>query len=436
MRLTNPRARRSRLVLPAVALAAGVAVSALLMPGVASAGTIWSAPVTLSAVPGTASPALVTAGQASGTAVVAWTGNGQVSASVRTASSGWSKAAAVSPAGQAATSPAAVVRPDGAVVLAWAAQRSADIVIESSVWTSAAGWSAPVVVSGTGLLASPVALGVDATGSVLAAWGQASSAVGPFSVADATLPAGGSWSAPAILASPAGTLIRQVSVAVNSSGAAVVGWIRKNNDLYADVATRPAGGIFGAPVTIASGPWRPALQQLHSLQVAIDPAGRASAAWNNSYAGATVQQAGGSWAPATVFPMGYAASPALAIDATGTAQLLWAVTGAEASSLPPGGSWTTPAAAVFPGARPLDLGIAPNGTSDFAAWYDTATSQITTAVHTSAGWGTPAPVSPPLPATSWVAAVSTAPVGAGALIAWISGTGNPGTVQVSVGTSS
>ena len=70
------------------------------------------------------------------------------------------------------------------------------------------------------------------------------------------------------------------------TGVAVVGWIRKYNALYGDVVTRPAGGSFGVPVTIATGPWRPALQQLHSLQVAIDANGRASAAWNNAYAGA------------------------------------------------------------------------------------------------------------------------------------------------------
>jgi hypothetical protein len=47
-------------------------------------------------------------------------------------------------------------------------------------------------------------------------------------VASATLPPAGPWSAPATLATPAGSAISQVSVAVNSSGAAVVGWIRKS----------------------------------------------------------------------------------------------------------------------------------------------------------------------------------------------------------------
>ena len=141
------------------------------------------------------------------------------------------------------------MRPDGSAVLAWVAQRSADTVIESSVWTTAAGWSTPAVVSGTGMsFTGPVALGADASGNVLTAWGQYTSSTGAISVASATLPAAGPWSAPVILASPAGSPIRQVSVAVDSAGAAVVGWIRKNNDLYGDVITRPAGGSFGTPV--------------------------------------------------------------------------------------------------------------------------------------------------------------------------------------------
>jgi hypothetical protein len=293
------------------------------------------------------------------------------------------------------------------------------------------------VVSRTGMsFTGPVALGVDGSGNALAAWGQYDSSSGAISVASATLAAGGSWSSPATLATPAGSAIRQVSVAVNPSGAAVVGWIRKNNDLYGDVVTRTAGGSFGAPATIATGVWRPQLQQLHSLQVAIDANGRASAAWNGAYAFASAQQANGTWAPATVFAKAYAGNPALGVDTTGTAQLLWAVGGsAQASSLPPGGTWAA-ATAVFPGAKPVYLGIAPSGASDFAGWYDNAANEITAAVHSSSGWGAAMQVSPPLPSPPWIAGVSTAPVGSGVLIAWISGTGTQGTVQVSIGTSS
>lgn len=436
MRIQHARAGTSRRALTAAMLAGGMAVAGAMAPAPAAAATTWPAPTALGTVSGTPTPALVTAGQPAGTAVVAWTGNGLVNASVRTPSAGWSRVAVVSVAGQTALSPAAVVRPDGSVVMAWEAQRAADTVIESSAWTAAAGWSAPVIVSRTGLASGPVALGSDGTGNVLAAWGQYDSSSSAISVVGATLPAAGSWSAPSTLATPpgsTGSFIRQVSVAVNSSGAAVVGWIRKYNDLFGDVITRPAGGSFGAPVTIATGPWRPALQQLKSLQVAIDATGRASAAWNNAYANASAQNANGTWAPATVFPLGYASNPALAVDATGTAQMLWAVGGAQASSLPLGGSWTTPATAVFPGSRPVFVGLAANGVNEFAGWYDSTANEITAATHTAGGWGSATQVSPPLGTQAWIAAVSTAPAGSGALIAWISGTSTQGTVRVSIG---
>ena len=425
-----------RRVFTPMVLTIGVLVAGAMVPAAASAATVWSAPVTLGTVNGSASPALATAGQASGTAVVAWTGSGQVNASVRTPAAGWSNAATLSAATETATSPTAVARPDGSVVVAWAARRSADAVIRSSAWTASGGWSTPVVVSRTGLsFAGPVQVGVDGSGNVLAAWAQVD-ASGVISVASATLSPAGSWSAPATLATPAASAIRQVAVAVNSSGAAIVGWIRKYNDLFGDVISRPAGGSFGAPVTIATGVWRPALQQLHSLQVAIDANGRASAAWNTAYAYASAQQANGTWAPATVFPKAYASNPALGVDTTGTAQLLWAAGGsAQSSSLPPSGSWA-PATAVFPGSTPVFLGIAPSGANDFAGWYDSTANQITAAVHTTSGWGTATQVSPPLPSPPWIAGVSTAPVGSGALIAWISGTSTQGTVQVSIGTSS
>jgi len=50
-----------------------------------------------------------------------------------------------------------------------------------------------------------------------------------------------------------------------------------------------------------------------------------------------------------------------------------------------------------------------------------------------AGWGTPTTVGR-LGASPWIAAVSSAPLGSGALLAWISGSGTaPGTVTVSQG---
>jgi hypothetical protein len=140
----------------------------------------------------------------------------------------------------------------------------------------------------------PVALGSDGSGNVLAACGQYDSSSGTISVADATLSAGGSWSASATLATPAGSAIRQVSVAVNSNAAAVVAWIKKYNDLFGDVVTRPAVGSFG-----------------HRSPSRQDPGARrcSSSTPCRSQSTLTVaqsQQANGTWAPETVFAKAYA----------------------------------------------------------------------------------------------------------------------------------
>lgn len=390
--------------------------------------------MTLGTVNGLTATQLATAGQANGTAVVAWTNNGQVSARVHTAS-GWSATKTISPAADTALSAAVAVRPDGSVVAVWNAQRTADWAIESAVRSPAGTWSAPTVVSSTGLpWAGLPALGVNGTGKVLAVWAQINGS-STRSITSAALPSSGAWSAPATIATPSASTIPVVSVAVNASGAAVIGWIRVAGDYYGDVVTRSASGVAGTPVTIATGYYRPIQYRIHQLQVAIDGSGRASAAWNTVQTHASAQQPDGTWAPATVFAStGYAGSMGLGMDSTGNAQLLWSDSGKGlASSLSPGGPWT-PATAVLPGSSPIDVVLAPSGPNDFAGWWDTGTSGITAAVHTSAGWGTATRVAE-LSSQAWVAALSDAPAGQGALIAWVSGTSATGTVQASIATS-
>jgi hypothetical protein len=150
---------------------------------------------------------------------VAWINNGQIYARAHTPSAGWLATATVSPSSESVIwPPVAVVRPDGSAVVMWAAQRSADQVIEAAVRSTAGTWSTPVVISRTGLpSAGPVQMGVDGTGNVLAAWAQIDSSA-TRSISSATLPASGGWSAPSVVATPVASVFRGVSVAVNASG--------------------------------------------------------------------------------------------------------------------------------------------------------------------------------------------------------------------------
>ncbi len=67
-------------------------------------------------------------------------------------------------------------------------------------------------------------------------------------------PPGGAWSAPQQLA-PSTMELSRLSVAVNAAGAAAVAWQQTTDPstFVAAVATRPAGGVFGVPETAEDG---------------------------------------------------------------------------------------------------------------------------------------------------------------------------------------
>jgi hypothetical protein len=324
------------------------------------------------------------------------------------------------------------VRADGSVVVAWAAQRASDAVIESEVRSAAGSWSATSLVSGTGLLAAwPVALGADGAGTVLAAWGQTNPSR-LQSITVATLPVGGSWSAPAQLATPVQSSLRQVVIAENAAGATVVGWVRVAGDLYGDVATRSAGGTFRPAVTIAHGGLRPLQNQIHYFRVGIDATGRAVSTWNTLATYASAQNPDRSWLAATYFsPYTRVGDLAAATDVTGTTTSLWNAFGQiRISSIAPGGAWT-PEQAVLSGSNPMDLSLAANGTTLYGAWYESSAATVTAATHTAAGWSTPVAITR-LGSSGWFAALAIAPSLTGALVAWISGTTSTGQVSVSL----
>ena len=364
----NPTSRWIRAFGIAV-IAAGAAVASIAIPAGAGTHSTWTKALVIGQVDGSTSPTVAASGNAAGDAVVVWTTAGRVALSTRSRSGSWSKATTISAANETATSPAIAVRSDGGMVLLWAAQRTSDAVVEASVRSAGGTWSVPTLVSVSGVsFAGPVRVGLDGSGTALAAWGQVSANV--RSIVSASLPSGGSWTAPSTLATLSASTIRQVSLAVNASGAAVVGWIQVAGDLYGLVVTRPAGGAFGAPVSIAKGLLRPLQYQIHQFPVAIDSKGRASAAWNTVVTFADYQLADGSWAPATQFPnTGRVGNLALSVDQTDTGVLLWYDSGAVlASALPRGAGWSV-GAAVLPGAAPIDLNLSPNGSNVFAGWY-------------------------------------------------------------------
>ncbi len=138
-------------------------------------------------------------------------------------------------------------------------------------------------------------------------------------------------------------------VAVDPRGDATAVWEHNNGtNTVIQAATRPAGGTWGAPVTLSAGG-----ENSFAPDVAVDAQGDATAVWERStgIGGDTVQQAAfrpaaGVWqAPVDVSAAGKTADRvAVAVDPQGDATALWDIfTGAnyimQAASRPAGGAW-------------------------------------------------------------------------------------------------
>ena len=116
------------------------------------------------------------------------------------------------------------------------------------------------------------AIAVDRQGTATALWQQYDGS--GWIVTSATRTAGGAWSTPVSLSTPARDSW-DPQVAVDLAGNATALWSRADDDgRVVEAARRPAGGEWSAPIDLSApgDAWHP--------QVAVDPAGNATAAWS------------------------------------------------------------------------------------------------------------------------------------------------------------
>jgi hypothetical protein len=421
--LLHPRKR-------APARAAGlmlVALAALLVSAPAALGA-WSSAVTLATAAATPQPAPQAAANAAGNAVVVWADGGVVRAAARSTGGAWSSPVSLSAIGEAASSPVVAVRADGSAVSLWTAQRATDTVIESASRSAAGAWTAPVVLSASGAVASSPQVAVDGAGNTTAVW-----ATSAPSVVAATQTPGSGWSAPKLLAA-APNSVYNLHLAVNPGGAAVVGWSTgaSSRPHTGNVVTRPSGGSFGGPITLVQTGGRPIQSALGTFTVAIDQAGRATAAWDIAFAYAASQLADGSWGATVQLQSNpYANYVSLAVDASGTAVVVWNdASGLVSATRPSGGAWTStvtidPTAAIYPGA-----GLATNGTTTFMGWDNLRPTvrPVNGSTWTAAGGWSGATTLDLLTQPYDYTPVSVAPLGNGAIATWA----NAGTTQATI----
>lgn len=152
-----------------------------------------------------------------------------------------------------------------AVVAAVVTHRSAD--------GPAGGWSDPVALAPAGLT-DGVAAATSGDGTTTAVWGERRGS--RWMLLSADRPLDGRWSAPVSIARVRPWHVRDVSVAVNSRGDAVVAFSYLNRSKGVQMASyRPSGGRWETPQAIA-----PVIAGGYAADAAIGTDGQALVAWS------------------------------------------------------------------------------------------------------------------------------------------------------------
>jgi hypothetical protein len=261
-------------------------------------------------------------------------------------------------------------------------------------------WSAPAGVSTAGAVAYEPHLAVDAKGDAAAIWMHGDGS-GGYGTQVATRVAGGAWGAPVTLTGP-GVHTADTTIAIDAKGDAVAVWEQDVGVELVEVATHAAGAPDWSGATTVSNPMREA----DDAQVAIDPKGDAIVAWTGEdAAGEKIVQAsaeqgfGGEWgAPIALSAAGADAEElGLAMDAAGDAFAVWrrpTQTNVEIQEAqrPAGEAWGL-ATVLSPSTQnAIAPALAVDAKGDVAVIWDHFTdvniAQVTTR-QAGGGWSTP-----------------------------------------------
>jgi hypothetical protein len=316
------------------------------------AGGPWESSPTQLNTPGTTVPTRQIAVDATGAATAIWTeytpvlfmgmpqpGPVSVHTARRPAGAAWGASEQLStPAVDAGYVSVLATGADGTVVALW----SENSALMSSTRSRTGAWSAPLTVPDSPTAQTPQ-LAVDADGIATAAWQDANN----NHTMAATLPAGGTWTAPTDVSNGIGF---EPAMAMNRDGDATLVW---NNGNYNQVSARrpSSGGTWSAPhqisVTGAVNSYMPL--------VAVDASGRATAVWSQAdFAGGAVsyhqmaasRAADGTWAAPVSLGNGGSDPLSVAASDDGDVTVVWRGLDAQShylvrtASHAPGGAWS------------------------------------------------------------------------------------------------
>jgi PKD domain-containing protein len=287
---------------------------------------------------------------AQGDAVAVWPrydgGKRIVEATERPAGGDWSDPVVISdPAGEEEPGQAHVgLDSAGNAVAVWSVFDSGS-VIRTAMRPAGGDWSDPEDLFTEDGRTPQMAM--NAAGDAVAVW-NGFNGVSNLVTWAATRPAGGDWSAPENISLAGEAAAFYPEVSIDGDGNAIAVWQRQvpgQNVIRA--ATLPAGGSWSAPEDISL-----ASDNAQEPTVAMNGAGTAVAAWRAGSNGiqAAVRPPGGGWSPPPeqVSALGQSAGdPAVAIDSNGSAAVIWQGPGTTGQVLraavrPPGGGWSPP----------------------------------------------------------------------------------------------
>ena len=228
----------------------------------------------------------------------------------------------------------------GTVHLLWMEKLSPDTILYAQQPAGGA-WSAPLALSTPAGWGSSPQLAVDSRRTVHAVWGQSEQ------IMYASKPEQGSWSAVAQIPGATG---RGPSIVADTEDTVYVIWAGPygSRSHVAVYAAQPLGGTWSAPEPIRSG------GQIDdagaTTAAAVDGAGGVHAVWTGynstalSYAGKPLH---GSWSTPMAPSAAPAWDPSIAVDGEGTVHIVWWRYGANLVyyiNKPAGGAWSTPEA--------------------------------------------------------------------------------------------
>jgi hypothetical protein len=244
------------------------------------------------------------------------------------------------------------------------------LALGASAASAAPTWLPTQTLPGSGPEGRDPRVAMDAAGDSVAVWLTYDGS--DHRLAASSRPAGGAWSAPALI-SPPGTDVFGPDLVISPAGEATATWETEFGEDRVEAATMAPGGAWGTPSTVSGKSLFAGL-----ARIAVDSAGDVTAAWRQ-YNGTfnTIETArrepGGVWSPPTPVssPFENAFEPSVAVGDHGAAAIVWTRSTLVFGSIrTEGGTWSQPIELSQSGASVGQLGIAMNAAGEAAIVWD------------------------------------------------------------------